>query len=152
MKIFVDADSCPPQIRDIICRAAVRKEIQTVFAANVKLKLPESEFIEMVVVDKGEGVADDYIVENCTPGDLAVTRDIPLAARLIDQNIIVINDRGNLFTTENIRERLSVRDLMKDFREAGIMPERESSFSNKEVGKFANCFDRELTKLLKAGT
>ena len=149
MKIYVDADSCPQQVREIISRAAIRRGVQTVFAANRQIPVPEDDMLEMVVVEEGEGVADRYIIERAAAGDLAVTRDIPLAAELVENGVTVINDRGNHFTPDNIRERLSVRDLMKDFREAGIMPERESSFGHREVKQFAAAFDRELTKLLK---
>ncbi|MDC7227431.1 MAG: YaiI/YqxD family protein [Spirochaetales bacterium] len=149
MIIWVDADSCPQAVRDIIARAAVKRGLKAVYAANVKIPIPEDELIEMVVVKKGEGVADQYIIDHAEKGDLAITRDIPLAAELVDKHIVVINDRGNHFTPDNIRERLSIRDLMKDFREMGIMPERESTFGRREIQQFAAAFDRELTKLLK---
>ncbi|MDC7126081.1 MAG: YaiI/YqxD family protein [Spirochaetales bacterium] len=149
MTIFVDADSCPQKVREIIAKAALKRKVKTVFAANRKIPFTENEMVEMVVVEKGEGVADQFIIDSSIAGDLAVTRDIPLASELIDKDVIVINDRGDQFTTENIRERLSVRDLMKGFRESGIMPEGQKTFGPKEVQKFAAAFDRELTKLLK---
>ncbi|HAK47273.1 MAG TPA: hypothetical protein DCO79_15315 [Spirochaeta sp.] len=150
MTIWVDADSCPQAVREIIARAAVKRRIKTVFAANTIIPIPDEDILEMAVVGKGEGVADQYIIDRAVEGDLAVTRDIPLAAELVENRIVVINDRGNHFTPENIRERLSIRDLMKDFREIGIMPERESSFGRRETQLFAAAFDRELTKLLKS--
>ena len=150
MTIWVDADSCPQAVREIIARAAVKRGIKAVYAANVKIPIPDDDLLEMVVVEKGEGVADQYIIDRAEKGDLTVTRDIPLAAELVEKNIVVINDRGNHFTPENIRERLSIRNLMKDFREIGIMPERESSFGRREIQQFAAAFDRELTRLLKA--
>ena len=149
MKILVDADSCPQPVREIIARAAVRRGVQTIYAANRKIPVPDGDCIEMVVVEKGEGVADRYLIEHSAAGDLAVTRDIPLAAELLEHGVVVINDRGDQFTADNIRERLSVRDLMKDFRDSGIMPEGQRTFGRRETQQFANAFDRELTKLLK---
>ena len=149
MKIYVDADSCPQPVREIIARAAVKRGIETEFAANRKIPVPEHELLKMIVVEKGEGVADRYIIDSIEAGDLVVTRDIPLAAELIERRAVVINDRGDQFTPENIRERLSIRDIMKDFRDIGIMPEKESTFGRRETQAFAAAFDRELTKLLK---
>ena len=149
MRIFVDADSCPQPVREIIARATERRKVEAVFAANRTIKIPESPMLSMVVVDKGEGAADDYIISEIAAGDLAVTRDIPLAAALIEKDAVVINDRGDQFTPDNIRERLSIRDLMKDFRDVGIMPEGQRTFGRRETQAFAAAFDRELTKLLK---
>ncbi len=149
MKIFVDADSCPQAVRGIICRAAVREGIACVFAANRKIPLPEEELITMVQVEEGEGVADKYIVDNSSEGDIAVTRDIPLAADLVDNKIVVLNDRGDIFTPENIRQRLSILNLMKEFRDSAIMPDPDGAFGPKQVQLFANAFDRELRKLIK---
>jgi uncharacterized protein YaiI (UPF0178 family) len=149
MKIFVDADSCPQAVRDIIIRAAIRSGVPAVFAANHSILVPEDDLITMVVVEKGEGVADQYIVDAVEVNDLVITRDIPLAADLVEKNAVVLNDRGDMFTPENIRERLSLRDLMKDFRESGIMSENHRSFGRRETQQFAAAFDRELTRLIK---
>ncbi len=149
MTIWVDSDSCPQPVREIITRAAVKRGVKAVFAANTRIQIPEDQMLEMVVVEKGEGVADRYIIERAAEGDLAITRDIPLAAELIENKVVVINDRGNHFTPENIRERLSIRNIMKDFRDMGIMPERESSFGRREIQQFAAAFDRELSKLIR---
>ena len=151
MRIFVDADSCPPRVREIVAAAAAREGIEAVFAANRQIPLPDEEVITMVTVPAGEGEADAFIVNESIPGDLAVTRDIPLAAELVEKGITVLNDRGEVYDRNNIRERLSIRDLMKDFREAGIMPDAQKSFSMKDIRLFANAFDRELRKLIKAG-
>jgi len=149
MRIFVDADSCPQIVRGIICRAAVREGLECIFAANRKIPLMDDELIKMVQVAEGEGVADKYIVDNSGEGDIAVTRDIPLAADLVENKVVVLNDRGDIFTPENIRQRLSIRNLMKEFRDSGIMPDSDGSFGPKEIQLFANAFDRELRKLIK---
>ena len=147
MRIFVDADSCPQQVRDIVGRAAIREGLECLYAANRKIPIMDNELLSMIVVEKGEGVADRYIVDNAEPGDIAVTRDIPLADSLVSKGIVTVNDRGDIFTPENIKQRLSIRNLMQDFREIGIMPEKESRFGPKDVQLFANAFDRELRKL-----
>lgn len=149
MTVYIDADSCPIQIREIVSRAAKRLEVKAVFVANRKIPFTENNMTEMLVVAKGEGVADKYIVDHAVKGDLVITRDIPLAADLLLSDVTVINDRGNQFSNENIRERLSVRGIMKNFREYGIANEKHSRFSLGDVQKFAASFDRELTKLSK---
>ncbi len=150
MIIWIDADSCPAKIRDIVARAAKRTAINAIFVANRNIPLAKNRFVKMVLVESGEGKADDYIIENCCEADIAVTRDIPLANELLKCNAVVLNDRGTQYTKENIRERLSIRDLMKDFREVGIMDSGRKTFSNKEVQAFAAAFDRELAKKIKS--
>ncbi len=147
--IWLDADSCPVAVRNIIVKAAIRENLNCTFVANRPIPLDETEIVEMVVVDAGEGVADDYITDHIQAGNLAVTRDIPLAARLIEKQAIVLNDRGEHFTPENIRERLSIRDIMYEMRFSGLKEPGIRQFGPKEVQKFSNCFDRELRKLLK---
>lgn len=149
MTIWVDADSCPVKIRTIICRASIRTETGAVFVANREIPLEPGPLVRMVVVAEGEGAADDYLAENAQPGDLAVTRDIPLAERLVTRKVCVLNDRGDVYTPENIRERLSIRNVMLEFRLNGMMDSPERSFSDREVKAFAAAFDRHLTRLLR---
>ncbi len=103
----------------------------------------------MIVCDATPDAADDYIHDNVGENDLVITRDIPLAKRLVTKNIRVINDRGTVYTETNINERLSMRNLMLDLYNNGIMPERSGQFGKKEMQEFANALDRELTRLLK---
>ncbi len=149
MKIFVDADSCPPQIREIVVRAAKREGIETCFIANRVIPLPKEERVRMIVVPKGEGSADERIVADIGFEDIVITRDIPLASRCVEKKALVLNDRGAVYTENNIRERLSLRNIMKDFREAGLLSDGERSFGPREVKSFADAFDRELRKNLK---
>ena len=149
MKIFVDADSCPLPVRDVVSRAALRLKVVTVFAANHVVPIETCDLLKMVIVAKGEGVADQYIIDHVSAGDLVVTRDIPLAAELVGLGAVVINDRGDHFTPNNIRERLSIRDRMKEFRDIGIMPSADRTYGRREIQQFAAVFDREITKLLK---
>ncbi len=149
MKLWVDADSCPKPVRDIVCRAGKRLSIPVIFAANHPVSFSKEFKVKMVVLPSEADAADNYIVENAQPGDLVVTRDIPLAKRLVDKNLDVINDRGNLYTKENIQERLSIRNFMLDLYKSGLSPESTSKFSAKDIKLFADTFDRTLTKLIK---
>ena len=112
--------------------------------------MPKSELFQMIVCDATPDAADNYIVENATENDIVITRDIPMASRLIEKNITTINDRGLLFTSENIKEKLSLRNFNKELYDNGIISEKTSTFSKKDVNNFANCFDREIQKKLKA--
>jgi uncharacterized protein YaiI (UPF0178 family) len=103
----------------------------------------------MIVADTTPDAADDYIVEHAGLEDLVITRDIPLARRLVDRHIRVINDRGTIYTDENIRERLAMRNLMLDLYNNGMAPEKTDRYGKKELNNFANALDRETTRLLR---
>ena len=149
MKIWVDADACPGPVRDILLRAAQRLKIPTVFVANKRLSLPRSELISTVQVGAGLDVADSYIASSAQAGDLAVTQDIPLASQLVPKGVVVLDPRGELFTEENISERLSVRNFMQELRESGVMTGGPGGFSAQDRQQFASALDRELTRLLR---
>ncbi|MFQ3620512.1 MAG: DUF188 domain-containing protein [Spirochaetales bacterium] len=149
MRVFVDADSCPVRVREIICAAAIRRNFIACFAANRPIPLPQHKNIHFIRVGRGEGKADAYIKTQVGDKDLVVTRDIPLAAELVEQGLIVINDRGEVYTRENVRERLSLRNFMKELRDVGLYTSEEGEFGNREVKAFAATFDRIITKLLK---
>ncbi|MDR2739047.1 MAG: DUF188 domain-containing protein [Treponema sp.] len=155
MKILVDADSCPRPARELILKTAVRRQIKSIFAANrpiPKIGGPYGswgEFALMELCPAGEDAADNRIVELAEPGDLVITRDIPLAARLVEASILVIDDRGQAYTRENIRERLSLRDFMVDLAENGLGMERTASYGKKELKVFADGLDRILVKLTR---
>ena len=148
--IWVDADSCPIPVKDIIFRFCKRLNLKLIFVANHQIPMPKSELFQMIVCDATPDAADNYIVENASQNDIVITRDIPMASRLIEKNITTINDRGLLFTSENIREKLSLRNFNKELYDNGILSEKTSTFSKKDVNNFANCFDREIQKKLKA--
>ena len=151
MKIWIDADSCPVQIRNIVSKASKRRGINLVLAANREIPVKKHEYVECIVVPEGADSADLYIVENCREGDLVITRDIPFASKLVEKGINVINDRGEEFTKENIGERLSIRNFMLEMRVSGLKINEEKSFSNKDVQLFSNTFDKIVTKLIKNG-
>ena len=144
MKIWVDSDSCPRQIRQIILRASNRVKVETVFVANVKIPDTNNQWSTMQLVPPGEGEADKYILENGIKGDIAITRDIPLAADLVRKGLLVLDDRGSVFTADNIGERLSMRNAMTELRSYGVMSKSAGAMDNRAVQQFANAFDREL--------
>ena len=148
--IWVDADSCPIPVKEIIFRFCKRLSLKLIFVANHEIPMPKSPLFQMIVCDATPDAADNYIVENALQHDIVITRDIPMASRLLEKNITTINDRGLLFTLENIREKLSLRNFNKELYDNGILSEKTSTFSKKDVNNFANCFDREIQKKLKA--
>lgn len=150
MKIWVDADACPKGIRDIIIRAAERLKIKTVFVANSFMRMPPSEYISAVQVQMGADVADGYIVSNAAENDIVVTQDIPLAAILVKNNVQALDPRGELYTEQNIGQRLSMRNFMDFMRGSGEITGGPRSFGDREKQKFAANFDKIVTKTLKA--
>ena len=150
MTLWVDADSCPRPIRDIVCRAGKRLAVQVVFAANRAVACPKECRVKMIVLPQEKDAADNYIAENASEGDLIVTRDIPLAKRLVDLNLAVINDRGTLYTRENIAERLSVRNFMLELYNCGLKPESTQRFNARDIKAFADTFDKTLSRLKAA--
>jgi uncharacterized protein YaiI (UPF0178 family) len=149
MKIFVDADSCPRPARELVLRASVRTGVQAVFAANRPIPGINEKTTRMELCPPGENSADNRIVELAKPGDLAVTRDIPLASRLVEASVCVIDDRGRLYTRENIRERLSLRNFMVGLAESGLGMERSNSYGKKELKAMADSLDQALARLLR---
>jgi uncharacterized protein YaiI (UPF0178 family) len=145
MKIFVDADSCPAEVRNLVIRRAAKLEIQAIFAAN--RPIPGIGGSLMEICPAGEGSADDRIVELAFAGDLVISRDVPLARRLVEAGVTVINDRGRVYSRENIGELLSLRNFAVDLAENGLGMERTASYGRKELKKFADALERTLTKL-----
>jgi uncharacterized protein YaiI (UPF0178 family) len=152
MKIFVDADSCPRPARDLVLRSSARTGVQAIFAANRPIPGLSGDTVKMELCPPGENSADNRIVELAKPGDLAVTRDIPLASRLVEAEVCVLDDRGRLYTRENIRERLSLRTFMVDLAENGLGMERSNSYGKKELKAMADSLDQALTRLLREET
>ena len=120
MQIWVDADACPGAIKEILFRAAQRTKLPVTLVANHYIKTPPSKLITFVQVTQGFDVADDEIVKRCTAGDLVITSDIPLADEVISKGCLALSPRGELFTKENIKSRLNVRDFMDTLRSSGI--------------------------------
>ena len=144
MKIWVDADACPAPIKEIIFRVATRKEILTTLIANHAMRIPPSPFIKFSQVPPGFDVADNEIVNRLEKGDLVITQDIPLAAEVIEKGAVALNPRGELYTTENIKERLNMRDFMETLRSSGINSSGPAPLNHKDRQNFANSLDRLL--------
>lgn len=146
MKIWVDADACPVAIKEIIFRAAQRKEIETTFVANHALTVPKSPFLKFVQVPKGFDVADNLIVQQADSGDLVITQDIPLASEVIEKGCHAINPRGERWTKENIGARLNMRDFMETLRSSGVQTGGPPALNQRDRMVFANALDRILAK------
>jgi uncharacterized protein len=147
MHIWVDADACPGVIKEIIYRAAERRQIPTTLVANQMLRTPPSRFIRAVQVPHGFDVADDHIVGQVDAGDLVVTADIPLASAVIGRGAHALNPRGEMYTTATIRERLTMRNFMEELRSAGIQTGGPDTFSQADRQAFANQLDRFLARI-----
>jgi uncharacterized protein YaiI (UPF0178 family) len=149
VKILVDADSCPVPVRETVLRASLRTGIRAVFAANRQIPGIGKGAAAMELCPLGEDSADDRIVALAESGDLAVTRDIALAARLVEAAITVIDDRGRVFDRENIKECLSLKDFMAGIAEYGLGSGRGGSYGRLELKAFADTFDRLLSRLIR---
>ncbi|MDR2701652.1 MAG: DUF188 domain-containing protein [Spirochaetaceae bacterium] len=147
MKILVDADSCPAAARELVLRAAVRTGTQAIFAANRIIPGITGEYAQMLLCPAEEGAADDRLAGMAQHGDLAVTRDIPLASRLLERGAAVLDDRGCIYTAENIREKLSLRNFTVSLAENGFAFERSAAYGKRELKAFAGSFDKLLGKL-----
>lgn len=146
-KIWIDADACPNVVKEILFRAAERVGIMVVLVANQPLQAPRSRFVSSVRVSAGFDVADNHIVRQAASGDLVITADIPLAAEVIDKGCLVITPRGELYSEENIRERLNMRDFMETLRSSGVDTGGPDAFSQADRQAFANQLDRLLTRM-----
>ena len=146
MKIWVDADACPGVIKEILFRAAERAQVHTALVANQLIRVPPSAFLRSVQVPSGFDVADKYIVQQLELGDLVITADIPLAAATIEKGAHALNPRGELYTMENIRERLSMRNFMDELRGSGVATGGPPPLDARDRAAFANSLDRFLRK------
>jgi len=147
MKIWVDADACPGVIKDILYRAADRAQIQLTLIANQMLHTPPSPWIRAIQVPSGFDVADQRIAQEAEPGDLVITADIPLAAQVVAKGAHVLDPRGELLDTNNIQERLTMRNFMDSLRSSGVDTGGPAAFSTADRQAFANKLDGLLAKL-----
>lgn len=136
-------------IRSYILRYASRLALPVSFVANHQIPAPENSTYEMIICEKTQDAADDYIVSHAEPCDMIVTRDIPLAARCVEKNLCVLNDRGTVFSRENVRQRLSERNFDLQLAQAGLGSSGAITYGKKEFSAFANCFDKEIHRLIK---
>jgi uncharacterized protein len=146
VQIWVDADACPQVIKQIVFRAAERAQVLTTLVANTPLRIPSSPYIRCVRVGHGFDVADHWIAGQIQPGDLVITADIPLAAEVIARGAHALDPRGDLYSEDNVRERLAVRNLMQDLRSTGEILGGPAPFGHADRQRFANHLDRFLTR------
>ena len=146
MKIWVDADACPGVIKEILFRAADRTKIQVTLVANQSIQIPASHHINFIQVSQGFDVADNEIVKRMDSGDLVITSDIPLAADVIEKGGIALSHRGELYTADNIRARLSMRDFMETLRSSGVNTGGPPALNQGDRKAFANHLDQFLTR------
>ena len=144
MKIWVDADACPVIIKEILFRAAERTETELTLVANQFIRTPPSRFISSLQVSSGFDVADNEIVQRMAAGDLVITSDIPLADEVIAKGGTALSPRGELYTRENIKARLNMRDFMETMRSSGVQTGGPPPIGQTERKEFAGQLDRWL--------
>jgi uncharacterized protein YaiI (UPF0178 family) len=146
MKIWVDADACPAVIKEILFRAAERTKTETTLVANQLMRVPPSPYLRALQVPAGFDVADNRIAQEVQPGDLVITADIPLASQVIERGGFALNPRGEFYTPDNIRQRLTMRNFMEELRGSGVDISGPSAFSQSDRQAFAAELDRFLAK------
>ena len=150
MVVWVDADACPAQIKEILFRAAERVQVQTVLVANHALRVPKSRFVQARQVESGFDVADARIVAHLTAGDLVITADVPLAAQVVAAKAFALNPRGTLYTPDNVKDHLARRNYMDALRSSGETTRGPAPLNKTDIQAFANELDRFLTRYRKS--
>ncbi len=148
-KIWIDADACPKAVKEVVFKSSFRLQLPVCLVANSYMETPSRSLITSIQVEKGADIADFYIVENVLKNDLVITADIPLAALVVEKKAIAINPRGKLYTKENVREQLSMRNFMQNLRDSGVDTKGPPPFGPKDKELFANSLNRILTKITK---
>ena len=149
LKIFVDGDAFPNALKPILFKQIKRLHVETIVVANKKIDIGKSDLITYMIVDAGADEADHKIVEMCEVGDLVITADIPLADRVISKNAHAIDHRGELYSVDNIKQYLAMRNLMEKIRESGEMTKGPKPFGTKDAELFANQLNAFLSKHYK---
>lgn len=149
LKVFVDADAFPNLLKPILLRSIERLSLKTYVVSNKKVSIGKSKLVEYIIVEAGADEADHKIVEMVEEGDLVITADIPLADRVITKNAHAIDHRGELYSVDNIKQYLAMRDLMEKIRESGEVTRGPKPFGTKDAHEFANQLNSFLTKYTK---
>ncbi len=145
LDIYVDADACP--VKQEIFKVAKRYNLKVILVANSWMRVPASSWLDLVVVDKGADVADDWIVEHISKDDIVITGDIPLASRCLKKDTQVLGNTGRPFTQDNIGDVLSLRNLLTDLREQGVMTKGPKAFEKKDRSRFLQALDQIIVKI-----
>jgi uncharacterized protein YaiI (UPF0178 family) len=151
LRIWIDADGCPRPVKEVVFKASQRLKLPVTMVADRQVGRPTNSLVSLVVVPGDMDAADRYIAENLQPGDLVITTDLPLAAQVVAKGAWGLNPRGELYTEENVRERLSMRDFMSDLRETGVITGGPAPFGPKDRRNFNDALDRLLTAQLNQG-
>lgn len=149
MRIWIDADACPGDIKTLVFRTARRRSLPVCLVANRPMYVPPTALITLIQVAPDPDAADHYIVQHVAPNDLVITADIPLAAAVVDKQALAIDPRGDVYSAENVKQRLAVRNLMQHLRSGGVLQGGPPQLSATDRQRFAAALDRSLTKLLK---
>ncbi len=149
MQLFIDGDAFPNLLKPIVLRAIEKQKIDTIVIANKKLTIGSSNYIKYIIVDQGADEADDKIVEMLNSNDLVITADIPLADRTIDKDAHAIDHRGSMYTKDNIKQFLAIRNLMQEIRDSGEITKGPAPFNQKDAQQFANSLNAFLQKYNK---
>ncbi len=144
--IWIDADACPKLVKETIFKASGRLNHPVTLVANSGQSVPQTSLVQMIIVGRGDDVADQYIIDHVSMNDLVVTADIPLAAKIIEKKALVINPRGEIYTEDNIGEILSMRNFMKDLRDSGSVTGGPQTYGPKDIQSFSNSLNQLLTK------
>ena len=149
MILFIDGDAFPNLLKLIVLRAIEKQKLDTIVIANKKINIGQSNYIKYIIVDLGADEADNKIVEMLNSNDLVITADIPLADRTIDKDAHAIDHRGSMYTKDNIKQYLAMRNLMQEIRDSGEITKGPAPFSQKDAQQFANSFNNFLQKYNK---
>ncbi len=144
-KIWIDADACPKAVKEIVFKTSQRLNIAIVLVANSYQNIPFSDLMQLIIVGKEFDAADQYIIDQVGINDIVITADIPLAAKVLKKKANVLDPRGKIYTENNIGLILSMRDFMKEFRDAGLISTRSASFDSKDASQFANSLNKLLS-------
>lgn len=150
MKIWIDNDGCPKMVREIVLKTAQRRSIAVSVVGNSFMHLPASPLFEMIRVDGGFDAADDHIAEQVQSGDLVITSDVPLASRVVAKGATALNSRGEVFDHNNVGEKLATRNLLQELRSGGEIRGGPPPLNDADKKKFADAFDRTVTRLANA--
>lgn len=146
MRLFIDGDAFPNALKPIVLRAIEREGLETMVVSNKRISIGDSVHVTYVIVEAGADEADHHIVEKVEAGDLVITADIPLADRVITKAAHAIDHRGELYSVDNIKQYLAMRDLMESIRESGVMTKGPAPFGPKDAHAFANQFNSFLDR------